>query len=497
MRLLVALLAATALVGCAADPAADPAWSKVKEPISVAGSGPTARLLLVGDVMLGRSVAPIVAADPDGLFADVRHAISQADVAMFNLESPLTQRDHESDNPNVLEADPAGAALLASAGFDVADLANNHSGDAGLGGILDTLNALAGVGIRAVGVGRDAADVRHPLVVEVGQVRIGVVALDLTSSAPVAGTGPGLAGWNGITVETLLAEAHAAADVVVVGIHGGVEYRTEGSDPVLTPAVRVLAGLGADVVWGHGAHVVQPIETIADPVTGRATVAASSLGNFVFDQRSGNPAIGAVLEVLVDSDGVVAYRTGATTHADLRVEFLGWDPPEGSATVVDGAWWELVRVPRFEPVSPVNLPAGGFPYGDVFDAALGDLTGDGWDDLVVSYRYPFKENLANQGDAEYYSDFEGRAAHFGVFDPVTLDKIWAAGTVPRPIERLRPCDGVLGMAFSQLDDPTVVATGAAVWGGFGFTSLVDLSGAGELHCADVDRDGELNLIVTR
>lgn len=81
--------------------------------------------------MLGRGVAPIAAADAEGMFRDVRHVVRGADLAMVNLESPLTRRPHTAANPHALEADPALADLVAAAGFNVLSLANNHAGDAG------------------------------------------------------------------------------------------------------------------------------------------------------------------------------------------------------------------------------------------------------------------------------------------------------------------------------------------------------------------------------
>ena len=88
--------------------------------------------LFAGDVMLGRGVAPVAAADPHALFAGVRDEISAADLAVANLESPLTLRRHlPAFGPNALEARPASAALLRGAGFDALAIANNHAGDAG------------------------------------------------------------------------------------------------------------------------------------------------------------------------------------------------------------------------------------------------------------------------------------------------------------------------------------------------------------------------------
>ncbi|HUL84583.1 MAG TPA: CapA family protein, partial [Actinomycetota bacterium] len=115
------------------------------------------RILVGGDVMLGRGVADVAAHDPWSIFSDVQTEVRSADIAIANLESPLTRRPHVAPTPNALEADPSAARQLAAAGFDAVSIANNHAGDAGPGGIADTLGALRGVGVLPLGGGLDAA----------------------------------------------------------------------------------------------------------------------------------------------------------------------------------------------------------------------------------------------------------------------------------------------------------------------------------------------------
>ncbi len=69
--------------------------------------GPSVRILLVGDVMLGRGVARVVNSDADSLFENVRHLLTAADVTAGNLESPLTDSPHVSRNENALQANAA------------------------------------------------------------------------------------------------------------------------------------------------------------------------------------------------------------------------------------------------------------------------------------------------------------------------------------------------------------------------------------------------------
>ncbi len=298
----------------------------------------TARIVLVGDVMLGRGVARQVRDDPDAVFAGVRDIVAGADIAALNIESPLTTRPHIAINTNQIKADPATAGVLAQAGFDVASVANNHATDSGRSTVLDTIAALEAVGIAPVGGGPDRATAFTPLVLDHEGLRIAFVAFDVTLAGwPAQPNRPGVAHWDAGLAEDAVRAAAAGADVVVASIHGGVEYRTT-TDRRLAAIAEQLASWGADVVWGHGPHVAQPVYAIDSP-TGRPVVVATSLGNFLFDMRAAGTREGPLLEVEVDAGGVRRYRVGDSAHPERRVEFGGWRT--GAGTDADG-WIPLL-----------------------------------------------------------------------------------------------------------------------------------------------------------
>ena len=445
----------------------------------------TVRIALVGDVMLGRGVAPIADADPDGLFEEVRHVLSAADIAGGNLESPLTLRPHIATNPNDLTADPAYADLLANAGFDVMSVANNHSGDAGRGSVADTVDAVEAAGMAAVGGGDDLMEAFSPEIIDHSGVRVAFLAFDATLAGwPAGASSPGIAHWDGAAVESAVIEARRVADIVVVSVHGGVEYLPD-TDPILAGLATSLAEWGADVVWGHGPHVTQPVY-----VQGSATLVATSLGNFVFDQRRAGTETGLLLEVLADVDGVVAYRLGRTSHPDRRVHFDGWELPAGDAVLIDGEWWSPIRQVDEVPDKVSVTDSDAFSFGDVTASSVGDVTGDGIPEMVVSYRHPIRAHPVREAfpDVEW-EDAEGRSAHLGVFDPNDQTPFWAGGAMFRPVSEVVACDGSVALAFDGLDDSTVVATGGWVWNGFGFDIPPELPGSGSIGCVDIDSDG--------
>jgi poly-gamma-glutamate capsule biosynthesis protein CapA/YwtB (metallophosphatase superfamily) len=457
-----------------------------------ASSSPTVRLLFAGDVMLGRGVAPVAAADPQGLFAGVRDEVSAADLAVANLESPLTLRRHlPAFGPNELEARPASAALLRGAGFDAIAIANNHAGDAGPHTVTDTVAALARAGLVALGGGSTAAAAYEPRIVVVNHVRVALLAFDATGQGPRAGAAtPGVASWNERLVRAAVERARREADIVTVGIQGGTEY-VPATDPRVMHLARQAAAWGADVVWGQGPHVVQPVRVLHVRRDGRPTVVATSLGNFLFDQHIPGTRQGALLEVLAGAGGVRAFRVGSV-HAAAPLQFLGWKLPQGDAAALGGDWWSLAR--RVTPAAkrrPASL--AGF-QGTVVAAAVGDPEGNGAHQLVVVFRRPFRPtNISPLVSRRELVDRHGLTAHVGLYRPGTLQPLWVAGTLLRPVAAVAACDGAIAVGYSTLNGSAIVAAGAWRWGGFGFLTLPQLPGRGVAACANVD--GRLDPVV--
>ena len=455
------------------------------------------RILVGGDVMLGRGVADVAAHDPWSIFSDVQTEVRSADIAIANLESPLTRRPHVAPTPNALEADPSAARLLAAAGFDAVSIANNHAGDAGPGGIADTLGALRGVGVLPLGGGLDAAQATAPTIVVRNGVHVALMSFDATLQAPPAtDAAPGVASWSPDAARAAVAWARASADVVVVGLHGGVEYSTR-PDAYIEGLARRLVGWGADVVWASGPHVVQPVEATRPSTAGRGSVIATSLGNLVFDQTQPGTTTGALLEVLADRDGVIADRVGTTAGGDLRTHFTGWVPPRGDAADLHDGWWSLLRpVVAAAPVQPRRLPRPPGRRVSIVAAAVGDVDGDGRNEAVVAYRSAFHPTRVNRiYPHRRWADRQGLAAHLGVWRAGDLRPVWIAGTVLRPVAALAVCGSELAVSYSTLLSPRIVATGVWPWTGFGFASAADLTGPGRPVCADVDRDGSPDAVI--
>lgn len=168
-------------------------------------------------------------------------------------------------------ADPEAVAVLQAAQIDACSLANNHTLDYEEEGLLDTLKVLDTAGIRHAGAGTDAAEAARPVLLETSEENPWRVALlAFTDNEPGFAAQSGQPGTNFMEVasdDATLAriasgieQAHAmGADLVVFSNHWGANFVERPSPPFRDFARRVIE-LGADVYYGHSAHICQGIE---------------------------------------------------------------------------------------------------------------------------------------------------------------------------------------------------------------------------------------------
>jgi poly-gamma-glutamate capsule biosynthesis protein CapA/YwtB (metallophosphatase superfamily) len=225
-------------------------------------------LAFLGDVMLGRGVAQAHASHerPWALALDgIRPDMEAADLALANLESPLTARPLLQEGYD-LRGPAAAAEALSSAGLDLVSLANNHALDAGLGGLSDTQQALQGAQVGWIG------PPDPPVLRSLQGQRIAFLAFeDITTPLELT------------IVEQAVKQARSQAAWVIVAMHWGGEY-LPAPDARQQQLAQTLADAGADVVWGQHPHVLQRLEWIQGTGRSRATLVMYSLGNALFDQ---------------------------------------------------------------------------------------------------------------------------------------------------------------------------------------------------------------------
>ncbi len=282
-----------------------------------------------GDILIHGRVAEYAHgyADGDGydfssMFTPIEPWISEADLAICHLESALSADDtHLSFEPYVYVAPYEIADAIAGAGYDDCSLASNHSTDGGERGVREAIEVLDSLGIRHAGTGCSEAE-RLPNIYEVKGVAVAHISYTYGVSGP---SRLGECVVNVINADAILADARWArqngAEFVIVSLHWGVENNPPPTLEQQTLAETLLNSPDVDLILGHHAHVIQPI----DWINGKLVV--YGMGNHLSNQNS---VYGP--KYYATEDGVVVHVTVteqpdghfATTDVQFTPTWVNW-----------------------------------------------------------------------------------------------------------------------------------------------------------------------------
>lgn len=275
---------------------------------------PSVTFVAVGDVMLDRGIGRRI--EQYGIewpFKQVRDALRSADLAFCNLECPLSARGIKVTKPICFKADPANVECLTDAGFDIVSLANNHSMDCSRPGLIETMHYLDKSEIAYTGAGGTPSEAALPVIVTVKGIRIAFLARNawLPEGAWFRPDAPNSSYLDSETIESEVRDAANQADVVIVSLHWGIEYRTHPQSAQVELAHKVIDA-GADLILGHHPHVLQPLEEY------HGGVIAYSLGNFLFDSPFKNCKKSMILKCRLSKSGVLGIEQTPVEIVDYR-----------------------------------------------------------------------------------------------------------------------------------------------------------------------------------
>lgn len=205
--------------------------------------------------------------------------LASADLAMVNLENPITTRGRKVPKTFNFRMHPRYLASLIAGGVDIVTIANNHVMDYGPLGLFDTRRFLDSVGIAAVGAGSSEAEARRPVILSRHGTRVGFLAYNAFSNA--TGSHPGTAPriLSVVTEDVRALRESGTVDIIVVNFHWGTE-RAPFPDEDQVRFAHAVIDAGADLIVGHHPHVLQGVERY------RQGLIAYSLGNFIFGGNS-------------------------------------------------------------------------------------------------------------------------------------------------------------------------------------------------------------------
>lgn len=245
-------------------------------------------LLFIGDVMLGRGVNQVLAAESAAyVWGDTLSYFANASARIGNLECVISDRKKSScpiEKEFRFRSDSKNVDVLRRAKIDAVSLANNHVLDFGPEALNDMLVLLRQSKIGFAGAGRDLAAAARACVGEVGgghgdgggcDPRHKLAMIAVTDNEPDWKAGRKRPGVNFVpiggaassraeqTLDQSIRKLKAVGFLVIVSVHWGGNWgKNPTGEQILFAHRRVDSG--ADIIFGHSPHVLRAVEFYRD-----------------------------------------------------------------------------------------------------------------------------------------------------------------------------------------------------------------------------------------
>ncbi|USG66899.1 CapA family protein [Brevibacillus ruminantium] len=235
---------------------------------------------IVGDILLDKSVGKqIERYGVDYPFAKTGDLLRQADLTVGNLETAVSKRGKPESKEFTFRSRPETLAGLVNAGFDIVNLANNHSMDYGMDAFLDTMKHLREYNLAYVGGGKNEEEAYAPVIRTIKGKRVAVIGLSrvLPNQGWFAGKNKaGLASaYSREPMQSYVRKAVEASDITIAIMHWNLEYK-DYPEEYAKQLARLLIDEGVDAVVGSHSHSLMGVEWYKEaPIF-------YSVGNFVF-----------------------------------------------------------------------------------------------------------------------------------------------------------------------------------------------------------------------
>ncbi|MBN1500773.1 MAG: CapA family protein [Spirochaetes bacterium] len=215
-----------------------------------------------------------------------RQYFINSDIAFANLETPYTYNKAILKKTYPFSTKPEELKYVFEAGFNLFSLANNHTYDAGLPGIIDTekymrqnadeFAAKTSKTYAWAGASSDKNSVGKPAFFSIPGKNFEFIFLSYgnNSSAYV----------NTFSTDKCRRDVanlrkKYPAHIIIVSIHSGTEY-SHVPEKYIVNSYRSIIDAGASIILGHHPHVLQGIENYSSGVI------CYSLGNFAFGSKT-------------------------------------------------------------------------------------------------------------------------------------------------------------------------------------------------------------------
>lgn len=263
----------------------------------------TIRLVATGDMIAHDSINKN-AKQADGkydyvkLMDKMQPYFDKADISFCNQSTPAGGASFGITGYPVFNAPIEFARGIEGVGCNLINIGTNHTNDKGQSLIDATVAAWdKRDGILAVaGANRSVEEQKKLRTFEVKGMKFALLSYSTYTNKPVT-NGFGVNMYDEATAKNEITAARKEVDFVIVSMRWGTEYSTEINSQQSAISQK-LAGFGADVILGHGPHVLQPVKKLKG-LDGRETLVWYSLGNFLNSQLNIETLVGgfAVMDI--------------------------------------------------------------------------------------------------------------------------------------------------------------------------------------------------------
>jgi poly-gamma-glutamate synthesis protein (capsule biosynthesis protein) len=224
-------------------------------------------MAFVGDILPHSPLVARAQRNDEGfspMFDDIAPLISAADLAICHLETPIAPEGESLSTFPFFGVPATITAAIAKAGFDRCSTASNHTYDRGVKGIDTTINALLDQGVAQSGMARTPNEI-EPQIFSIKGVTLSHLSYTFSYNGLAL---PQDQEWRSALIDTdrILRDAKTArqlgAEVVIVSMHWGNEMSHQLNSQQISVADALTKSGDVDLIVGHHAHVVQPIEKV-------------------------------------------------------------------------------------------------------------------------------------------------------------------------------------------------------------------------------------------
>jgi poly-gamma-glutamate synthesis protein (capsule biosynthesis protein) len=224
------------------------------------------KIHLVGDIMIGRSFNDLFEHNINyNIWNDTLNIFNKSNCVIGNLETTLT--DSNNKWPNKLfnfKLAKKYSNILKKANISHVTIANNHILDYKLDGMNDTINTLDKLNITYTGAGINYKNASKYVIKNINSIKIGIVSFaDHYDYWKAENNKAGInyIDFNNQEILNYLKQIKNTCDILILSIHYGPNY-VQNIDMAAKNFFYKALKCGVDIVHGHSAHHILPIEII-------------------------------------------------------------------------------------------------------------------------------------------------------------------------------------------------------------------------------------------